>query len=73
MIEYTNSLKLEIDNAKEHVALMTTAQETLIQNLEDQKKAMLAQQTKFVEMMNNVTTKTDEERRQRKPTEGEGK
>ena len=65
IIEYINSLELELDNAKKHAASMTTTQKTLLQCLEDQQKVMLAQQDKLMAIMNNLTTKTDEEIRQR--------
>ena len=38
MIDYTNSLKSELNNAREHAVLMTTTQKTLLQRLEDQQK-----------------------------------
>ena len=38
MIEYTNSLESELDKSREHVASMTTTQETLLQHLEDQQQ-----------------------------------
>ena len=50
MIEYTNSLESELNNAREHAASMTTTQETLLQRLKDQQK-MLAQQNKLLETM----------------------
>ena len=43
MIEYTNSLELELDKTREHAVSMTTTQETLLQRLEEQQKTMLEQ------------------------------
>ena len=61
MIEYTNSLESQLYNAREHPAMMTTTQETLLQRLEYQQKTMLTQKNKFMAMM----TKIDKERRPR--------
>ena len=51
MIEYTNSLESALGDAKEHAAAMTTTQDALLKRLEEQQKAMIDQQNKFMQMM----------------------
>ena len=54
MIEYTNSLEGALNEAKEHTATMPTTQEKLMEQLQQQQKAMMDQQGKFMKMMINL-------------------
>eukprot|EP00804_Cyclotella_cryptica_P029542 CCRYP_020578-RA/>CCRYP_020578-RA protein AED:0.38 eAED:0.35 QI:0/0/0/0.66/0/0/3/0/585 len=58
LVDYTNSIKGALKAATEHAASLTTAQGELLQKLDQQHSILLAQNTKFLEMLAANSTRT---------------
>ena len=53
-IEYTNSLEGALEEAKEHVAAVTTDRDRMMEKINEQQKVMMEQQKQFMQMMMNA-------------------
>jgi hypothetical protein len=51
MVEYTNSLEESLNESKEYTANLADTNAQLLQRLEEQQKAMMEQQEKFMKMI----------------------
>ena len=69
MIKYTNSSKSALEELKEHVAILQTSQEKLLQRLEEQQKKMMKQQQEFMQMVLAATKGTEKGTKKPPPKE----